>query len=85
VEDFNKVAPQNATLFVKREPYIAAYYTRADINVLDFRTDLKQAQPGDYLLINSRVNEDLQTMKDAPIFLEVSRNGATFCVIKQIP
>lgn len=85
VEDFNAVAPQNAKLFVKREPYIAAYYTRADINVLDFRTDLKQAQTGDYLLINSRTNEDLQTMKDAPIFLEVKRDGAIFCVIKQIP
>jgi hypothetical protein len=85
VEDFNAVAPQNANLFVKREPYIAAYYTRTDINVLDFRTDLKQAQPGDYLLINSRANEDMQTMKDASIFLEVERSGATFCVIKQIP
>lgn len=85
VEDFNAVAPQNATLLVKREPYIAAYYTRADIKVLDFRTDLKQAQPGDYLLVNSRANEDLQTVKDVPIFLEVKRNGATFCVIKQIP
>jgi hypothetical protein len=85
VEDFNQVAPQNANLFVKREPYIAAYYTRADINVLDFRTDLKQAQPGDFLLINSRANEDLQTMKDASIFLEVKRDGAIFCVIKKIP
>jgi hypothetical protein len=85
VEDFNAVAPQNANLFVKREPYIAAYYTRADINVLDFRADLKQAQPGDYLLVNSRANEDIQTMKDASIFLEVERNGAIFCVIKQIP
>jgi hypothetical protein len=85
VEDFNEVAPQNANLFVKREPYIAAYYTRADINVLDFRTDLKQAQPGDYVLINSRANEDVQTMKDAPVFLEVERDGAVFCVIKQIP
>jgi hypothetical protein len=85
VEDFNEVAPQNANLFVKREPYIAAYYTRADINVLDFRTDLKQAQPGDYLLVNSRANEDVQTMKDAPIFLQVERDGAVFCVIKQIP
>ncbi len=85
VEDFNKVAPQNATLFVKREPYIAAYYTRADISVLDFRTDLKKAKHGDYLLVNSRTNEDEQTMKDAPIFLAVSRNGSTFCVIKQMP
>ncbi len=85
VEDFNAVAPQNARLFVKREPYIASYYTRTDIAVLDFRTDLKDAKPGDYLLVNSRTNEDEQTMKDAPIHLEIGRNGATFCVIKKIP
>jgi hypothetical protein len=85
VEDFNAVAPQNARLFAKREPYIAAYYTRVDINVLDYRTDFKTAKPGDYLLISSRTNEDIQTIKDAPIFLEVGRNGATFCVIKKIP
>lgn len=85
VEDFNAVAPQNTRLFVKREPYIAAYYTRADITVLDFRTDLKTANPGDYLLVNSRTNEDEQIMKDAPVLLEVGRSGATFCVIKKIP
>ncbi len=85
VEDFNEVAPQNANLFVKREPYIATYYTRSDINVLDFRTDIKNAKAGDYFLVNSRANEDIQTLKDAPIFLEVKRNSAVFCVIKQIP
>ncbi|MFN8413159.1 MAG: hypothetical protein U0Z26_12300 [Anaerolineales bacterium] len=85
VQDFNVKAPQDAVLFVKREPYIAAYYTRADIKVLDFRTDLKQAKSGDFVLINSRTNEDLQTMKGDPIYLEVARSGATFCVIKQIP
>ncbi|MBL8079146.1 MAG: glycosyltransferase family 39 protein [Anaerolineales bacterium] len=85
VEDFNTVAPQNARLFVKREPYIASYYTRTDITVLDYRTDLKTAKPGDFLLINSRTNEDIQTMKDASTYLEVGRNDATFCVIKQIP
>jgi hypothetical protein len=85
IEDFNTFAPQNATLFVKREPYIAAYYTRADIIVLDFRTDLKQARPGDYVLINSRTNDDIETLKDSPSILEVGRGGATFCVIKQIP
>jgi hypothetical protein len=85
VENFNQQAPKNAILFVKREPYIAAYYTRADISVLDFRTDLKNARPGDYVLINSRTNEDIQTLKDAPVFLEVGRSSATFCVIKRMP
>ena len=85
VEEFNVIAPQNATIFIKREPYIAAYYTRKDINVLDFRTEMKNAKPGDYLLVNSRTNDDVQTLKDAPVILKVEREGAVFCVIKQIP
>ena len=83
VDEFNTVSDENARLFVKREPYIAAYYSRPDITILDYRADLKTAQKGDYLLINSRSNEDIQTLRDAPIFLQVGRSGAIFCVIKE--
>jgi hypothetical protein len=85
VENFNRQAPRNAVLFIKREPYIAAYYTRPDITVYDYRTDFKLARPGNYLLINTRTNEDTKTLKDAPVVLAVGRQGALFCVIKQIP
>lgn len=85
IESFNEQAPPNAAIFIKREPYIAAYYARPDITVYDYRTDLKYARAGDFVLINSRSNEDVKTLKDAPIFLKVGRSGATFCVIKQIP
>lgn len=85
VETFNQTAPPNAVLVVKREPYIAEYYTRPDITVLDYRTDMKKTQTGDFILINSRSNEDIKVMKDAPIYLKVGRDGADFCVIKQIP
>ncbi|MCC7117367.1 MAG: glycosyltransferase family 39 protein [Anaerolineales bacterium] len=84
VERFNQQAEENAVLFVKREPYIAAYYARTDLSVRDFRTEFNQARSGDYLLVNSRLNEDLKTLKDAPVILEVGRAGATFCVIKQV-
>lgn len=85
MEAFNDVAPQNTVIFIKREPYIAAYYARPDIIVYDYRTDLNNAQSGDYVLINSRTNDDIKTLKDAPIFLRVGRAGADFCVVKQIP
>jgi hypothetical protein len=52
--------------------------------VLDYRTDFKFAQPGDYLLVSSRSNEDTKTLRGAPIFLEVGREGAVFCAIKLI-
>ena len=85
MENFNEEAPLNANIYIKREPYIAAYYAREDISVFDFRTDFKSARMGEYLLVNSRTNEDQKTLKGAPVILEVGRQGAVFCVIKLIP
>jgi hypothetical protein len=85
MEAFNKEAPKNAKIYIKREAYIAAYYARADISVFDYRTDFKYARAGEYLLVNSRTNEDEKTLKGAPVVLEVGRQGAIFCVIKLIP
>lgn len=85
MEEFNQEARPNANIYIKREAYIAAYYARYDISVLDYRTDFKSAQTGDFLLVNSRTNEDEKILKDAPILLEIGREGAVFCVIKQIP
>jgi len=81
----NEKAPANSNLFVKREPYIAAYYTRADITVYDLRSDFGKARPGDYVLISSRSNEDVKTLRHLPIFLQIGRNGVDFCVTKQVP
>lgn len=82
---FNQEVPSGSQLFVRREPYIADYYASADITIRNFRTELKDIQPGDYVLANSRSNEDLRFLRDQPPFLEISRNGAVFCVIKQAP
>ena len=82
---FNQEAPTGSQLFVRREPYIADYYASEDIVIRDFRTEQKDIQPGDYVLANSRSNEDLRFLRDQPLFLEISRNGADFCVIKKVP
>lgn len=85
VLQFNKIAPTNSQIFVRREPYIAAYYASPDITIRDFRTEQKDIQPADYMLANTRSNEDLRFLRDQPAFLEISRNGAVFCTIKQVP
>lgn len=82
---FNEQAPTGAQLFVRREPYIAAYYADANITIRDFRTEQSEMQSGDFYLANSRSNEDLRFLRDEPNFIEISRMGATFCVIKQMP
>lgn len=82
---FNNEAQAGSQLFVRREPYIAAYYANADITIRDLRTEQKDVQSGDYVLSNTRSNEDLRFLRDQPTFMEISRNGADFCVIKQAP
>lgn len=85
VLQFNEEAPAGAELFVRREPYIAAYYASDNITVRDFRTEQNGMQSGDFYLASSRSNEDLRFLRDEPNFIEISRMGATFCVIKQVP
>ncbi|MBI5840417.1 MAG: hypothetical protein HZB19_09970 [Chloroflexi bacterium] len=85
VEQFNSQAPQNVRLFVKREPYIAAYYASPGISIHDYRAEFSGIQTGDYVLVNTRANEDEKTFKDAPVILQIGRGNAQFCVIKRIP
>ncbi|MBI2758152.1 MAG: glycosyltransferase family 39 protein [Chloroflexi bacterium] len=85
VEQFNQIAPPSAKLYIHREAYIAATYASGNITVVDERGNKNQIKSGDYILVNTRSNEDRQTFRDAPIILTIGRAGATFCVIKQIP
>ncbi len=82
VEGFNE---PNAQLFVKREPAIADYYADGKIHIRDYRAEFGEMQPGDFVLVNTRANEDIKTFKDAPVVLQIRRGNAVFCEIKQIP
>lgn len=75
----------NTIIYVKREAYIAAYYADSNIKVRDYRGEFNFAQSGDYLLINTRTNEDTRILRDVPPAIEVGRSGAIYCVIKKIP
>jgi hypothetical protein len=83
VEQVNALAPAN--LFVHREAYIAAGYAADGITVRDERGNLAVVQSGDYILVNTRTNEDRKTFHDAPAVIQIGRGGATFCVVKQVP
>ena len=75
----------NAQLFVKREPYIADYYADENITIRDYRAEFGNIKSGDFVLVNTRANEDAKTFKDAPAVLQIRRGNAVFCEIKQIP
>ncbi len=85
VQEFNISAGSPVKLYVHREPAVAQPYAASNVSVLDERGAASDLAAGDYILVNTRTNEDRQTFRDAPIVLSVGRAGATFCVIKRIP
>ena len=85
VEELNQTIDDPINLYVHREAYIAAYYADHAIQVRDLRGMLAEVQSGDYVLVNTRSNEDRRVFKDAQSTVEVRRGNALFCVIKQIP
>ncbi len=76
---------QPANLFVLREAYIADYYSGSNTIVHDLRNAMNQVQSGDYILVNTRTNDDRSVYRDAPPVLQIGRQGAIFCEVKQIP
>ena len=76
-------APIN--LFVKREAYVAVPYANTNVNILDLRETTQQVQSGDYVLVNTRLNDDRSTFRDAINVIEIKRGNAAFCFVRQIP
>ncbi len=85
VEELNETTTLPINLFIKREAYIAATYANDNINVRDLRGAANEVTSGDYVLVNTRTNEDRTTFKDAPTVIEIKRGDAAFCIIRQIP
>ena len=84
VEELNQeTAP--LTLYVHREAYLADYYANDNITVRDRRGIDDEIQSGDYLLVNTRTNEDRRFLNDVPPFIQVQRGDALFCIIKRVP
>ena len=73
-----------AKLYVHREAYIADYYASENITVHELRGAVHQVLPGDYVLVNTRTNEDRRVFKDDSPILQIGRGNAIFCEIKQI-
>jgi len=85
VKEINKLATNPTQLFVYREASIAANYAEEDLDVQDLRKKHNRMKSGDYILINTRTNEDLALYKNKPLIENINRGEATFCVIRQVP
>lgn len=80
VEQFNEYAPPGSTLIAYREAANAAYYAAEDIEVVPFHT----LEDGDYLLLSARLNEVNTVKRHSPAVISIERDGATFCVVKEV-
>ncbi len=84
LERFNsQFAGQSPTLYVFREYYIADAYAAPSVQVLNLQAETASPQPGDYVLLSSRTNED-QYFPDAEPVLVVGKNTATLCLVKRL-
>jgi hypothetical protein len=84
VETLEPGLKTRANLYVHREGYIADYYAEDNLRVHELRGAIDQVLPGDYVLVNTRTNEDRKVFKEAASILQVGRGNAIFCEIKQI-
>ncbi len=85
VEKLNRQLDQPANIFVLREAYIAEYYSGNNTRIRDLRNAMDEVKSGDYVLVNTRTNDDRSIYRDAPPVLQVIRGSAVFCEVKQIP
>ena len=84
VERLHDADPGPARLFVHREAAVAEPYADPNITIKEERDHKREIQAGDYILVNSRTNEDLRTDRDASLVLSVATNGRDFLRGKEI-
>jgi len=83
MEVLNDTFKEDINLYVSREPYIASYYANDNIHVHNLRTEIHNMKLDDYVLVNSRTNEDITVFEGAPIVLEIKKGDTVLCVVKQ--
>ncbi len=78
-------ANEGATLFVHRQPSIAKEYAPPGLIIERYDPEDDRTFPGSLLLLTTRANVDLSLHPEAPEILSVGRDGAKYCLIKEIP
>jgi hypothetical protein len=79
-----QVAP-GTTIFVHRQPSIAQEYASPGITIERFDPEDDRTFSGSLLLLTTRANVDLALYPEAPELFNVGREGAVFCLIREIP
>ncbi len=82
----NQNGQDGQRVFVNREGYIAAYYAKKGLEVIDLSQPVTfPAQAGDYSLQNSRADPGIRKFREDPTAILIQRQGAIFCAIRTYP
>jgi len=84
MEKLNQFAPSHPFIFVHREYYIAGYYAADGVQVKNYRGEAKNLSSGNYILVSTRANDDQKIQRQEPVIFSIGRDGAIFCVVKQV-
>ena len=84
LEELNS-SPESVNLYVHREAYIADYYANSNIHAHELRGAANEVKSGDYVLVNTRTNEDRRILKAVSPTIQIGRGKAIFCVLKRVP
>ena len=69
-------------MIVYREARNVAYYASEQTEVIPLA--VHSLTEGDYLLLSARLDEVHTAKKHSPNIIEIGRDGATFCAIREI-
>jgi hypothetical protein len=84
MQSLDATAPAGTTVFVLRNPSLAQVYTTSNLNVVAYQRQPDNTTPGSLLLLTTRANSDLLYHAGDPVYFQLGRDGATFCVVKQV-
>ena len=85
MDELNQTVPEGSTLFVHRQPSIAQEYAAPGLIVQRYDPDDDQTFSGSLLVLTTRSNVDLDNYPEAPEILSIGRDGAVFCLVREIP
>lgn len=83
LEEVLELEPAGATVYVFRQPQLAAEYATDKLIVKDLKPVRNQVPPGSLMLFTTRFDDDLNVRYYEPLYLSVEREGADFCIVRQ--
>jgi hypothetical protein len=83
LHEFDPRGRRRETIVVPREGYLARFYAKEGVRVVDASYGPHPLQPGEYVLVTSRANPSMQKYRKEREFILIERDNAVFCAIEK--